>query len=468
MAIQFPSNPSVNDTYIVGGTTYTWNGTSWESSITSAAFDLTGDVTGNVTGDVTGDVTGSVFADDSTLLINGLDGTIDAANLTGALPAIDGSALTGIAIDGTDFSGNFTGSVFADDSTTIIDGITGEVTGDVNNTNTTSYAVNTTQIGGVESNGVTMLEHTTFNSDITVEGHLSVPNIITPDSSALRIENIANFQSDAIVDGRLSVGGRDIENLIGDGTGGYEFTGGFENRTTGQAGASDIGTDVEYTAAQVLTQEWMRFGFSYDRQLANDKPYWTNGAGGADEAPGAIYGADANNLPDGFFMDGGTGRPESYRGVGLFSGAYMPTGVTSLFDFAEDSTFSPYNQAQTSGSLLYNAASGSYNMSQLNTGDFCSFRFDFNLTPQFANTTVEVGLIWQTRDSNDDATFTFALTGEPIFFGAGTTGRTFLNRPIMTAYLASIEDVNARALPAIRADQPVFVQPLTTLFVVGR
>ena len=98
MAIQFPSNPSVNDTHVVGGTTYTWNGTSWESSITSAAFDLTGNVTGNVTGDVTGDVTGSVFANDSTLLINGLDGTIDAANLTGALPAIDGSALTGIAI----------------------------------------------------------------------------------------------------------------------------------------------------------------------------------------------------------------------------------------------------------------------------------------------------------------------------------------------------------------------------------
>jgi len=464
MAIQFPSNPNVNDTHIVGGTTYTWNGTSWESSITSAAFNLTG----NVTGDVTGDITGSVFADDSSLLIDGINGTIDAGNLTGTLPAIDGSALTGIAVDGADFSGNFAGSVFADDSTQIIDGVSGEVTGNVNNTNTTSYAVNTTQIGGLASGGVTMLEHTSFNSDVTVEGHLSVPNIITPDSSALRVENIANFQSDVDVDGRLTVGGADVQDLIGDGTGGYEFTGGFENRTTGAAGTSDIGTDVEYTSAQVLTQEWMRFGFSAERQLANDKPYWTNGAGGASEAPGAIYGADANNLPDGFFMDGSTARPDAYRGVGLFSGAYMPTGVTSMFDFAEDSTFSPYNEAQTSGSLQYNAASGSYNISQLNTGDFCSFRFDFNLTPQFANTTVEVGLIWQTRDSNDDATFTFALTGEPIFFGAGTTGRTFLNRPIMTAYLASIEDVNARALPAIRADQPVFVQPLTTLFVVGR
>ena len=519
MAIQFPSNPSVNDTYVVGGTTYTWNGSSWESSITSAAFDLTGNVTGNVTGNITGDVTGSVFADDSTLLVDGVsgtinataltgalpaidgsaltgvvldntdlsgnfvgsvfaddstllvdgvNGTINAANLTGALPALDGSALTGILTDGANISGNFTGSVFADDSTQIIDGITGEVTGNVNNTTTTSTTIETTQISGVASSNITVNNGADFSSDVSISGQLSVPNIITPDSSALRIENIANFQSDAIVDGRLSVGGRDIENLIGDGTGGYEFTGGFENRTTGQAGASDIGTDVEYNATQVASREWMRFGFSYERHLANDKPYWNNQEDNADEAPGAIYGADANNLPDGFFMDGATARPEAYRGVGLFSGAYMPTGVTSLFDFAEDSTFSPYNQAQTSGDLLYNAASGSYDMSQLNTGDFCSFRFDFNLTPQFANTTVEVGLIWQTRDANDNATFTFALTGEPIFFGAGTTGRTFLNRPIITAYLASIEDVNARALPAIRADQPVFVQPLTTLFVVGR
>ena len=90
------------------------------------------------------------------------------------------------------------------------------------------------------------------------------------------------------------------------------------------------------------------------------------------------------------------------------------------------------------------------------------------MTPQFANTTVEVGLIWATRDSSDNVTFTFALTGEPLFYGSGTTGRTFLNRPIITAYLASAEDVNARALPAIRADQPCFIQPLTSLFVVGR
>ena len=49
--------------------------------------------TGTVT---TGDIKGSVFGDDSTLLVDGINSTIPSANLSGALPAIDGSALTGI------------------------------------------------------------------------------------------------------------------------------------------------------------------------------------------------------------------------------------------------------------------------------------------------------------------------------------------------------------------------------------
>ena len=49
--------------------------------------------TGTVT---TGDITGSVFGADSTLLVDGVNSTISAANLSGALPALDGSALTGI------------------------------------------------------------------------------------------------------------------------------------------------------------------------------------------------------------------------------------------------------------------------------------------------------------------------------------------------------------------------------------
>ena len=60
--------------------------------------------TGTITGKVVGDVTGSVVADDSTVLIDGVAGTINAGALTGALPAIDGSALTGISVSSIAFS----------------------------------------------------------------------------------------------------------------------------------------------------------------------------------------------------------------------------------------------------------------------------------------------------------------------------------------------------------------------------
>jgi hypothetical protein len=117
-------------------------------------------------------VKGSLFGDDSTLLVDGVNSTIPAANLSGAMPAIDGSALTGITVasvdfsnvtnlpttlaghgitdvlvqfsdlanlpqtlqgygiidavqSGGDFEGNLTGSVFADDSTVLVDGVNG-------------------------------------------------------------------------------------------------------------------------------------------------------------------------------------------------------------------------------------------------------------------------------------------------------------------------------------------------------
>lgn len=226
---------------------------------------------------------------------------------------------------------------------------------------------------------------------------------------------------------------------------GYEFTGGFTDRTTGQAGASDIGTDVEYTATMAANKSWLRFGFNSARQLANDQPYWGDSS-------------DVTEAPHSGTTD--------YEGIGLFSGYYMPSGVTSLFNFTDNTA---YNAAVTTGDFQYSAATGSYDMSQLQVGDLVDVRFDFNITPQFANTSVEVALIWSTRDNADNITFTFPLAGgAPLPFGGGSTGITTLQRPTLTAYIGSQEDVNARALPAIRSDQPVFIQPLTTLMTVKR
>ena len=104
---------------------------------------LTG-ITAGVASSLDGDMTGSVFADDSTLLVDGVSGTIPAANLTGALPAIDGSALTGVLTSGGDFEGNLSGSVFADDSTILIDGTTGQIVGPVTTSTLTLNSENVT------------------------------------------------------------------------------------------------------------------------------------------------------------------------------------------------------------------------------------------------------------------------------------------------------------------------------------
>ena len=58
------------------------------------------------------------------------------------------------------------------------------------------------------------------------------------------------------------------------GQGGYEFTGGFTDRTTGTAGASDVGSNVSYTTAMVDDNACLRFGFDSTQQVTNDSAYW--------------------------------------------------------------------------------------------------------------------------------------------------------------------------------------------------
>lgn len=215
---------------------------------------------------------------------------------------------------------------------------------------------------------------------------------------------------------------------------GYEFTGAFAERTTGQSGANALGTNVQYTQDQADAGIWKRYGFSRSRQVANDIEYW------------------------------GETNPDFDQSKGLFGGLYMPSGVTDLIDY-EDTSLS---SAVETGDLLYTAAGGSYNMKQCCAGDRIQVRFSFNVVPQIANSTLEIGLIWATRNANDEVTFTFPLTTQPVFYGTGTQGRAYLNRVEISAYIASDEDVNARALPAIRCDNAILIQPISTLITVVR
>ncbi|WGL30518.1 hypothetical protein SCRES1_gp91 [Synechococcus phage S-CRES1] len=218
------------------------------------------------------------------------------------------------------------------------------------------------------------------------------------------------------------------------GEGGYEFTGGFSDRLSGQSGANDFGTLVSYTQEMADNNRWLRFGFSEAARDANDAPYFPVGS--------------------------------DYDGTqGLFGGEHLPRNCTRLIDYADSTA---YNNAVTTGDLQYNAAGGSLDFTTCRVGDLALVRFDFNVVPQIANTTIEIAMIWQTRGEADNPTFTFALTGTPVFYGTGSVGKTFLSRPLISAYFASEEDVNARALLAVRADNPIQVAPLTTLVTIQR
>jgi hypothetical protein len=59
---------------------------------------------GSFVGALAGDVTGSVFADNSTVIIDGVAGTVSAVALTGNLPALDGSNLTNLTIPAQTFA----------------------------------------------------------------------------------------------------------------------------------------------------------------------------------------------------------------------------------------------------------------------------------------------------------------------------------------------------------------------------
>lgn len=217
--------------------------------------------------------------------------------------------------------------------------------------------------------------------------------------------------------------------------GGYEFTGGFTDRTTGQSGANDLGSNVQYTQAMVDLEQWYRFGFDATQQATNDNAYFP--------------------ITEPAIFD---------QTKGLFGGQHMPAEVTDLFDFTDTSD----SAADTASALKYTAATGSYDLTQCRVGDLIKFRFSFNAVPQVANSTLEVGLIFATRDANDNVTFRFELPTQPIFYGTGTQGVSYLNRVEMSAYVASSEDLNARCLPAIRCNNEILIQPLTTLISVIR
>lgn len=215
---------------------------------------------------------------------------------------------------------------------------------------------------------------------------------------------------------------------------GYSHTGAFAGKPLSNNYVWESGSGISYTQADVDAGTYKVLSLDNDVHLAVDNPYWST--------------------PD---VSGGDN-------VGLFNGYALPEGVTSLVDYSYD--FNTNYPASTDTG--FEGSTGRIKLNDLQYGDQLRVRFDFNVIPQIANTTIEPALWYSNRNDNDDITFTFPLTTSPVFYGGGTVGNTFLNRVEISAWVISNEDINALTLPSIKADNPVLIQPLGLLITVIR
>jgi hypothetical protein len=215
---------------------------------------------------------------------------------------------------------------------------------------------------------------------------------------------------------------------------GYEFTGGFQAKSDLTGYVWDSTNQVAYTQANADNGDYLRFGLSNTVHQAVDTPYWS------DPTPNP-----------------------NWQGYGMFGGDHLPAGkTTTLINY----TFDGWSSSSMTGNQITDT--GTIALDGLSVGDLVSVRFDYNIIPQIQNTTVDTGLWWATRDNTDAITFEFFLQGGTAFFGQGTVGVSKLQRVTSTAYLASNEDVNAIALPVIKADNPVLIQPLSMLVTISK
>lgn len=215
---------------------------------------------------------------------------------------------------------------------------------------------------------------------------------------------------------------------------GYSHTGAFAGKPLDNQYVWQAGTGINYTQEDVDAGTYKVLSLSKSVHEAVDNPYWS------------------------------TPTPTGNEGIGLFQGANLPDGISTLvdYDFNYDSKY------PASSGTGFEGSTGRIRLNDLKYGDQLRVRFDFNIIPQIANSTVEPALWYSNRNDNDDITFTFPLTTQPIFYGGGTVGNTYLNRVEISAWITSNEDVNALTLPAIKSDNPVLIQPLGLLITILR
>jgi len=260
--------------------------------------------TGGVTV-TTGDIKGSVFGDDSTLLVDGVNSTIPSANLSGALPAIDGSALTGITsttLGGQNASyyldyNNFT------NTPTLFSGAYADLTGKPNLfsgafADLTSKP--TTLSGYGISDAYTKTEvDSAISSSVLTSGSTHSIDIVAADSTLLVDSVNGTLNATALTGALPAIDGSALTGITATTLGGqnasyYLDYNNFTNTPTIPSAYTDGNVDAhlnQSTAGANQVLSWTGSDYAWVAQ--------SGGGGGTGDTQGSVFGDDSTLLVDG-------------------------------------------------------------------------------------------------------------------------------------------------------------------------
>ena len=353
-----------------------------------------------------------IVAADSTVLVDSVNGTLNATTLTGALPAIDGSALTGVASAFSDLTGT---------PTTLAGyGITDAAT--LNNMAPTG-AVDFTGATSVDFTGAT-ITGTSFLTSVPAQSFASLTGKPTTlagygitDALELGTSGTTALAGDTSIPSALTdlgiTDGTANQVLTTDGSGNFTFA----NQSGGGSSYADSDVDTHLNTSSATANQILSWNGTDYTWVADQ----TGGGGGASPFTWTTSGTD-NELRT------ATGWSE---GGASYTIRQASINADNLFE-VELATFSPTVTATGQTNLYWDQSATQFNVSVDNPTDFTSKHIE-EVASITASTGVHTTLADYTTTGTSATpaggidwtqTFTTNATAAIVSNGTGTTGGT--------------------------------------------
>lgn len=167
MAINFPNNPTLNQTYSVGSSTWYWDGNQWSIYVNTSPSFVNITATGTLTANVLSSPTLNDYVT-NTSLTSTLNGYATNTALSGLTSTVNNSSIT---VNGVSIQLNGSGTVPAEAGT-----LTGTAL------HSTVISSNLTSLGTLTSvtvSGLTTLNTATISGNVTANSNISVATLPT-------------------------------------------------------------------------------------------------------------------------------------------------------------------------------------------------------------------------------------------------------------------------------------------------